>query len=182
MRVFINPGHDRDLDPGAICPDDYSFREADVAWNVGELLQKHLENAGIEVIALCQNDDLWTVCNLANKKNADVFISIHCNSFGSRQANGTETFCYGSGTKGELLAGCIQRQIVDAIMTLNRGVKYNSEFYVLRKTAMPAVLVELGFISNEWDAIQLRYRQDDFAKAIARGVTDYQRILEANNE
>ena len=57
---------------------------------------------------------------------------------------------------------------------LDRGVKANPKLFVLQYTAMPAVLVELGFISNEGDEDLLQNCQDDFARAVARGVTDYE--------
>ena len=179
LRVFINPGHDRMIDPGAC---GYGLEEADVVWDIGILLQKYLENAGIEVVDCFQDDDLGLVCESANAMEADAFISIHCNAAESRQAHGTETFCYGRGTKAEMLAGCIQEQICNRFDDLtDRGVK-TANFYVLRNTSMPAVLVETAFITNELDANKLRYCQEDFARAIARGVTDYQLLLEANNE
>lgn len=179
MKVFLNPGHDRLYDPGA-CGN--GLQEADVVWDVGRLVETYLQNAGIVVVDNFQDDDLALICESANAMEADLFISIHCNAATNRQANGTETFCYGRGTKGELLAGCIQKQICDRFPDLtDRGVKV-ADFYVLRQTAMPAVLVELAFVTNEADANKLRYYQDDFARCIARGVTDYQHLLEANNE
>lgn len=178
MRVFINPGHDMRLDPGAC---GFGLREADVAWNVGRLVQQYLNNAYVEVSEIIQDDDLWYVCNQANNSESDIFVSIHCNAAANPLAKGTETFCYGFGSKAEVLASCIQRQIVTSVETLNRGVKV-ANFYVLSHTDMPAVLVELAFISNKEDNDLLRNRQDKFARAIARGITDYGRILEANNE
>ena len=77
------------------------------------------------------------------------------------------------GGRAERLADCIQRQIVDSLGTVDRGLKERPELTVLRATDMPAALVELAFISNEEDEELLRDRQDDFARAIARGVTDY---------
>lgn len=178
MKVFLNPGHDRMVDPGA-CGN--GLEEADVVWDVGVLVQKYLENAGVEVLDCFQDDDLGLVCEAANSMQADVFISIHCNAAESRQANGVETFCYNRGGKGEQLAQCIQDQICNRFFDLtDRGVK-TANFYVLRNTDMPAVLVEMAFITNELDANKLRYYQDDFARAIARGVTDFQR-LEASDE
>ena len=71
----------------------------------------------------------------------------------------------------------IQSQIVDHLGTVDRGVKmavpHKNGLYVLTNTDMPAVLVELAFISNEDDEKLLRNEQDEFARAIARGVTDY---------
>ena len=92
-------------------------------------------------------------------------------------AHGTETLIHSEGGRAEQLAECIQRQIVDSLDTTDRGLKERPELIVLRATDMPAVLVELAFIDNEDDAELLMTRQDDFARAIARGVTDYEQML-----
>lgn len=113
------------------------------------------------------------MCDCANQWPADIFVSIHCNSAGNTSAQGTETLVHNMGGRAERLADCIQRQIVDSLDTVDRGLKERPELTVLRATDMPAVLVELAFISNEEDEALLRDRQDDFARAIARGVTDY---------
>ena len=152
------------------------LRECDVALKVGELTAKYLNAVGIETVVF-QNDALLEVCHRANKLEADLFISIHCNSVESPYAEGTETwYCSGS-EAGRLLAECIQDQIVDSMSTVDRGIKEavpgKNGLYVLTNTDMPAVLVELAFISNEDDEKLLRNNQDDFARAIARGVTDY---------
>ena len=121
-----------------------------------------------------------TVTETANDWDADIFVSIHCNSAEAEEACGTETFAYAlNGGEGEKLATCIQDQIVDALNSVDRGVKANPELFVLKYTGMPAVLVELGFISNAGDEELLTAHQDDFARAIARGVTDYEQMLMA---
>ena len=87
---------------------------------------------------------------------------------------GTETLCYADrGNAGEL-AHCIQDQIINSLGTVDRGVKERPGLVVLRMTDMPAVLVELAFISNEGDAALLANDKDEFARAIARGITDYE--------
>ena len=182
MRVFLNPGHDLEYDSGAVSPVT-GLRECDVAAAVGELVKGYLEAVGYEV-RMWQSDNLnWdsdyadrqdcSVCDCANQWPADIFLSIHCNSAGSTSAQGTETLVHNLGGRAERLADCIQRQIVDSLGTVDRGLKERPGLTVLRATDMPAVLVELGFISNEGDEALLRDRQDDFARAIARGVTDY---------
>ena len=191
MKVFINPGHDLDYDSGAVSPRT-GLRECDVAAHVGALVKHYLEAAGC-TCELMQSDNLAptstgrsryadrqgpTVTETANDWDADIFVSIHCNSAEADEACGTETFAYNlDGGEGEKLATCIQDQIVDALNAVDRGVKANPKLFVLRYTAMPAVLVELGFISNESDEALLTDRQDDFARAIARGVTDYEQTL-----
>ena len=116
-----------------------------------------------------------TVTETANDWGADIFVSIHCNA-ANTTAQGTEVECYGSGT-GEQLAQCIQSQIVDSIGTTDRGVKYMPQLLVLKYTDMPAVLVEMAFIDNDDDAELLAGKQDEFARAIARGVTDYEQMI-----
>lgn len=193
MKVFINPGHDLDYDSGAVSPRT-GLRECEVAAHVGALVKHYLEAAGC-TCELMQSDNLaptstgrsryadrqgLTVTETANDWDADIFVSIHCNSAEAEEACGTETYAYDlDGGEGEKLATCIQDQIVDALNTVDRGVKANPKLYVLRYTAMPAVLVELGFISNASDEQLLANRQDDFARAVARGVTDYEQTLMA---
>ena len=191
MKVFINPGHDLDYDSGAVSPRT-GLRECEVAAHVGALVKHYLEAAGC-TCELMQSDNLAptsigrsryadrqgpTVTETANDWDADIFVSIHCNSAKAAEACGTETFAYAlDGGEGEKLATCIQDQIVDALNMVDRGVKANPELFVLKYTGMPAVLVELGFISNARHAELLTTRQDDFARAIARGVTDYEQTL-----
>lgn len=192
MKVFINPGHDIDYDSGAVSPRT-GLRECDVAANVGALVKHYLKAAGCEC-ALMQSDNLAptrqgrsryadrqgeTVTETANEWGADIFVSIHCNSAESENAKGAETFSYSEQGDGARLARCIQSQIIDSIDIVDRGIKTNPELFVLRYTDMPAVLVELGFISNTDDEELLTTKQDDFARAIARGVTDYEQMLMA---
>ena len=178
MKAFINPGHapGGNPDPGAVNART-GLRESDVAAAVGNAAAQYLINAGIAA-AVLQHDNLATVCDTANASGADLFISIHCNAAESPAALGTETYCYPGSTTGEMLAKAVQRQIVDSLHTVDRGVKLaipgQNGLYVLNNTSMPAILVELAFISNDHDADLLTHYQDAFARAIARGVTDYQ--------
>ena len=176
MKVFLNPGHapNGNPDPGAC---GCGLRECDVAKNVADLVAGYLAAAGVEVVGSLQSDSLHEVVSASNRADADVFISSHCHACNGN-ANGTEVrYYYGSG-EGEKLADCIQNQIVDALGTVDRGVKGAKPgingLYVLSNTDAVAVLVELAFIDNESDAALLRERQDEFARAIARGVTDYE--------
>ena len=123
MKVFINPGHAPNgvPDPGAVS-DVTGLRECDVALSVGKLVEHYLNAVGIETTVL-QSDDLYEVCTEANNLDADLFISIHCNSVESPYAEGTETwYCAGS-SDGKHLAECIQSQIVEYLRTVDRGVK-----------------------------------------------------------
>lgn len=179
MKVFVNFGHDRTYDSGAINPLS-KLRECDVAYNIGQLVVKYLNDVGIETKFL-QSDNLYhdseydlpCVVDEANEWNADVFIAIHCNSFNTK-ASGTEVEVCKYGGESDKLATYIQGQIVNSLKTIDRGVKERPNLVVLNATNMPAVLVETAFIDNESDVKLLVNNQDDFARAIARGVTDYE--------
>lgn len=175
MKVFINPGHapNGNPDPGAC---GHGLREADVTAAVGAQVKKYLDAAGCET-RLLQSDSLSEISGTSNGWSADIFVSIHCNSAANEAARGAETFCYYSSEAGAKLAAKIQKQLASSLDTLNRGVK-EAGFHVVRETNCTAVLVELAFISNAQDAILLRDKQDDFAAAIARGVTDYIQSLQ----
>ena len=180
LRIFINPGHDMDLDPGA-CAN--GIREVDIALAIGEKVKKTMEVIGYPC-QLIQSDNLNgetegkpNVCAIANNSGADIFISIHCNSAANISAKGTETLVYSTGGKANILAKCIQTQIVNSLNMMDRGIKERPDLCVLRETSMPAVLVETAFISNQEDAYKLMYRIEEFANAIARGITDAEKLF-----
>lgn len=170
MKIFINPGHSAVAgeDPGA-CYN--GLREADITLAIGQLVKNYLDAAGCET-KLFQFDDLQAICDTSNFWNADLFVSIHCNAFSNPAAKGTSTYCvYGAGA-GRDLAECIHNQILNALPVEDREVR-EAGYAVLTGTNCPAVLVETAFISNQSDAELLATCQDDFARAIARGITDY---------
>lgn len=180
LKIFINPGHDMDLDPGA-CANN--IREVDIALAIGEKLKKTMEVIGYPC-QLLQSDNLNgetkgkpNVCATANNSGADIFVSIHCNSAANTSAKGTEALVYSTSGKAELLAKCIQTQIVNSLNMVDRGIKVRPDLCVLRETTMPAVLVEAAFISNQEDAYKLMYRIEEFANAIARGITDAEKLF-----
>lgn len=175
-KVFVNPGHCPGIDSGAV-NGHYNITEADIVYDIGTMVTNYLDKAGCEVTML-QSDNLYydgqgpCVVAAANCCSADVFVSLHCNAFNT-QAQGTECCVYELSSKSEKLARCIQRQIVDSLHTVDRGIKERPGLIVLKHTVMPAVLVEMAFIDNDSDAELLMHKKDEFARAIARGVTDY---------
>ena len=185
MKVYINPGHDTKYDSGAVNPEN-GMRECDVAAKIGELVRGYLEKAGCNVM-LRQSDNLFydsdypdrtvPVVAEANNSDADIFVSLHCNA-SNGVARGTEEEIYNASCSKDALelARRIQSQIVDSIGTVDRGVKDRPNLIVLKHTDMPAVLVEMAFIDNYYDASLLEHKADDFARAIARGITDYENL------
>ena len=181
MKVFINPGHapGGHPDPGAV-NSETGLRECDVALAVSKAAESYLNAAGVAT-ELLQSDSLYEICETANASGADIFVSIHCNAADAMEANGTETWACAGSYRGGMLADCIQSQLVDALDTPDRGVKIATPgingLYVLTNTDMPAVLVELAFITNPGDEEILANGQDALARSIARGVTDYEQLI-----
>jgi hypothetical protein len=108
--------------------------------------------------------------------NADIFVSIHNDSFTSPTAAGTTTFHYGD-AESIKLATFVQKSLVDGLGTKDRGARYAS-FYVIRYTDMPAILVEVAFISNPEEEMLLasvdgRYKAAD---SIFRGIVKYFKV------
>ncbi len=120
-------------------------------------------------------DDLQARCDLANIWGADIFVSIHANAASSSSANGAETYWRNTSTTdrilSERLARYVQREYVRETGLSDRGVK-TANFYVLRWSNMPAILIETGFMSNSSDLSKLTSPafQRKAARGIARGI------------
>jgi len=176
FSVVIDPGHGGP-DPGAIGIG--GIRETDVVLEVSKIVKKLLSEKGVKVRLTRKNEvdlDLPPRVSIANKTNADIFVSIHANaSRGKRRdINGLETFYY-KGWRGRLLAKRIQKQILRVSPgSPDRGVK-QGRFYVIKNTRMPAVLVEIGFLTGRLDARRLEKtaHRKRIAFAIAKGILEY---------
>ena len=173
VSVTIDPGHGG-RDPGAIGVG--GLQEKDVILPISREVAQILESHGVTV-RLTRSDDRFISLSgraqMANRAGSDIFVSIHANSAGrSRpQVNGAETFYYATGRR---LAQNIQNRMIRDTGMKNRGVK-QARFYVLRNTAMPAALVEVGFVTGRSDAAKLSSPQfrSQMARAIANGILDY---------
>jgi len=169
MKIAINSGHHTTYDCGALGA--YS-NEADIVCMVSHLVCSYLTDAGHEAFFIMENE-LEDICAEANEEQADLFVAIHCNAAADESAHGTETFYYEEGDESYEMALCIQQNIVESMGTVDRGVKDGSRFYVINRTDMPAVLVELAFISNEVEEDLLNNNIEAFAKAVADGILEY---------
>jgi len=181
FKVCIDPGHGGS-DPGA-CGND--LRECDIVLIVSQMVRSYLEAVGYEVILTRDADvdvygvdataaqELQARCNISDNAGADMFVSIHCNAAAAPEALGTETYYYALSAKGQKLSAYINNQLV-GLGLANRGIK-SSPLYVTRHTNAVAALTELAFISNVADAAKLgnTHWQDQFARAVALGITDY---------
>jgi len=169
MKFALNAGHGQKnngtFDSGAVSKS--GFTEASETIEVVNILASYIKSSGHEVLII-QDGDLEDVTNQAN------FISVHCNSASDSSAHGIETFALSSGGQGDKLANAVQSNLVSATNLTNRGVKY-SNFWVLRKTNMPAILIEIGFISNQNEESLMKDATWDIkvAKAIYKGISEF---------
>lgn len=154
--IVLDPGHGGS-DPGAVGAN--KTMEKTITLAVAQRLKPLLEKAGAKVF-LTRNDDrdvfgpnasavdeLSARTTVANNNKADIFVSIHINSFTNPIAGGIATYYYQKTPYDALLASSIQGAIAPASGLQNRGINA-ANFYVIKRTIMPAVLTELGFISN----------------------------------
>ena len=178
-KVVIDPGHGGS-DPGAVGIN--GLRETDIVLEVSKSVSELLTNKGVKTILTRSYErtlDLQPRVNKANNTKADAFVSIHANATrGKRKdVNGLETYYY-SVYKGYSLAKNIHKQIlIVSPQSPDRGVR-RSRFYVIRKTSMPAALVEIGFVTGMYDADLLRQKayRDKMSFAIARGILNYLKV------
>ena len=178
--VVIDPGHGMGSDVGATGINE--LQEDDITLAVGLKTGKILEEHGVNVVYTRTTDmsatpmsiteSLQKRCDISNNANARYFVCIHTNAFDAPSANGTETLYYTGNEEGKKLATYIQNSIIEEVGTYNRGLKDGSWLYITRNTIAPAVLTELGFVTNPDDAAKLssdEYRAK-FAQAIADGI------------
>lgn len=179
MTIALDPGHGG-YDPGAVGSTGLSEKTVNLA--VALQLAPMLESAGARVI-LTRNADygpgLWQRINLANTAGAHLFLSIHSNAHTQPWANGTETYYYAYGAnsaKSRYLAQQLQQELVRTLGLRDLGVK-TANFYVISYAAMPAALVELGFLTHYGDEAFLRQPQNQrrAAEALLRGLENYLR-------
>ncbi|MBP0015488.1 MAG: N-acetylmuramoyl-L-alanine amidase [Roseofilum sp. SID2] len=175
ITIVIDPGHGG-RDPGAVGIG--GLRETDVVLDISRQVAAILQQNGIQVILTRDREveiDLAPRVNLAQRVNATLFVSIHANaiSLSRPDVNGVETYYYNTGLR---LAQAIQGSILRSIPMRDRGVK-RARFYVLRRTSMPSVLVETGFVTGAQDAPRLRTPafRSQMAQAIANGILLYVR-------
>lgn len=167
IKVCIDAGHGG-KDPGAVKGKRY---EKDDTLKIAKRLGKVLKANGMEVCYTRTTDIYDSPSDKAKKGNvskADYFISIHRNAAASSIANGTEVLICNTKNKKYEIANAICRNFVKNGFT-NRGVKLRTDLAVLNRTNMPAILVELGFISCKGDNAILDAKFASVCNSIARG-------------
>ena len=182
IKIYIDQGHNPE-NPNAGAEGN-GLREQDITYRVGKALGDLLRaDSRFEVresrptpttsLGTSNATSLQARVRDANTWGADYFISIHTNSAANPQANGSEAFSYASGTAGYRLGSDILTAMANATGLRNRGMKVRPSLYVLRRTTMPAVLVELGFITNPSDAAMMNENPNLFARGMYNGILTY---------
>lgn len=169
--VVIDPGHGG-TDYGAIRA---GINEKDITLDVSKRVASILRSNGYKV-HLTLNEDKYVSLqgrvDIAEEVKPDIFVSIHVNSSEGTTATGIETHYYHDYSID--LAKKVHTSLAKSIKSPDRGL-FKSRFYVINHTTMPAVLVEIGFISNEEERAELvsEKRKQATAKAIAEGIMNY---------
>jgi len=186
--VMLDPGHGG-YDPGAIT--NQGVYEKSINLQIAQKVKEMLGPSGIGVFLTREEDidyvpdgvkgkttkkqiDLNRRIDMAKEANADVFVSLHVNATASGQESGSETFYHYQSESGKRLAELIQQELIK-IPGMNRRIAKPGEFYIIKNTSMPAVIVEVGYLSSvkEQKKLQQSWYQEQLARAIAKGIANF---------
>ncbi|MCL2576782.1 MAG: N-acetylmuramoyl-L-alanine amidase [Defluviitaleaceae bacterium] len=172
--VVLDAGHGG-WDPGMV---QGKTEEKHINLSIAKKLQTFLEQGGATVIITRIDDsdlgrsktsDMHARRVIANSSHADIFVSIHQNSFGKSGVHGAQVFYFNQSDNSQNLATLIQDRLVEFVDPSNKlKAKANNNYFVLKQTAMPAVLVECGFLTNHGERKKLL--TDDYQEKIAWGI------------
>ena len=184
--IVIDPGHGG-KDPGKVgCHNEI---EKDINLAIALLVVQQLEEKGYDVI-MTRNADTTATGAYDSTKNEDMqkrvavindaapicCVSIHQNSYTQSGVRGAQTFFYPGSAESEKLANSIQQMMIKQADPQNtRKIKENKEYYLLKQTSCPTVIVECGFLSDEDEALKLNdpAYQSLLATAIVEGILEY---------
>jgi len=179
--IVLDAGHGG-WDPGMV---SNKVEEKGINLSITQKLQVFLEQGGATVIITRLEDkalgdkkssDMHARRLIANTSHADIFVSIHQNSYSSSNVKGFQAFYFNESDNSMKLAGCIQDRLKEFVNPGNRlGAKANKNYFVLKQTVMPAVLVECGFLTNpgERNMLTTDEYQEKIAWGIYLGIVDY---------
>ena len=182
IKIYIDQGHNpQNPNAGA---EGSGLREPDIVFRIGIDLAALLRaNGNFDIrlsrptadtqIGTSNTTSLRLRVSDANAWGADYFISLHTNASSIESASGCEAFAFSRPSVAFALGEDILENLSAVTGLRNRGMQVRTNLYVLRRTAMPAVLVELGFITNYNDAMLMNNRPDLFAEGIYRGIVAY---------
>ncbi len=182
IKIFIDQGHNPS-NPNAGAEGN-GLREQDITYEVGRLTATLLDadpayevrlsrTSPNEILGTSIASSLAVRVDSANSWGADAFISLHTNASEISSAGGTEGYAFSEASAGFILGGDIVSAISDYTGFENRGMFSRPTLYVLRKTRMPATVIELGFITNYGEAMLMQNDPSLFARAVYTGIQRY---------
>ncbi len=182
IKIYIDQGHNP-VNPNAGAEGN-GLREQNIVYVIGQELATLLRaNGNFEVrlsrpteqtqLGTSNATSLAARVNDANSWGADYFISLHNNASELSAATGSEAFAYSRNSRGFALGEDILAGLAAQTGLPNRGMFTRPSLYVLRRTNMPAVLVELGFITNARDARLMNEQPQLFARGVYDGILEY---------
>lgn len=182
IKIYIDAGHNP-VNPNAGAEGN-GYREQDITYNVSyELYLLLMRNGNYDVrlsrptqatqLGTSNTTSLKVRVDGANTFGADYFISIHTNASDNPSATGCEVYAYKRDSVAYRLANDIVNELSYITGLRNRGVKIRPSLYVLKNTRMPAVLIELGFITNINDAELMANDPGLFARGIYEGIVEF---------
>ena len=182
IKIFIDQGHNP-VNPNAGA-EGFGLREQDITYEIGARLANLLmgdpnfeaklsRNTPTEQLGTSNSTSLATRVNNAIAWGADYFISLHTNASTNPNIGGTEGYAYSMNSEGYWLGEEIIDSISDFTGIENKGMFVRPSLYVLRRTPMPAVLIEMAYITNEEEAYLLSQQPQLFASSIYEGILSY---------
>jgi len=191
MKIYIDQGHNPiNPDAGA---EAFELREQDLTYEIGKQLAGILEANGFETrlsrpsvdtqLGSSKSSSTTRRIDDANEWEADYFISLHTNISSDPFATGSDAHIYRMTSDSKPLAESILNRLHLTTKLQNRGISAHSDNYLLRKTNMPAIVINMGFITNMGDAEFMSEHPEQFAMGIANGIMAYtQESTFSNNE
>ena len=184
--VVLDSGHGGD-DPGKIGAN--GVKEKDINLAIARLLKKKLEKQGILVVMTREGEndlsdpgavnakvqDLQRRVQLIHEKKPDCVISIHQNSYPDAAVKGAQVFYYTTSGEGKAAAEILQNELLEIDPENKKREKANNTYYILKKTEVPTVIVECGFLSNHKEAEKLSDEayQGKIAEAVVKGIKSF---------
>lgn len=184
--VVLDPGHGG-KDPGKVGADEEL--EKDINLSISLKVREKLEEDGMEVVMTREEDvmlsdgdadnkkleDLNSRIGIINEQQPAIAVSIHQNSYSDPAVRGAQVFYFTHSDKGKQAAEALQKELLEFDQENTRDIKANDTYYLLKKTEVPTVIVECGFLScpGEAELLTDEAYQEELAGAIAKGIESW---------